>query len=159
MAQAQAKPGPEEEHYASRSFGAVFTEVRVDLALGVIRVPRIVAAYSVGRLLNAKMARSQLQGGIVWGVSQALFEESMLDRRYGRFVNGNLADYHVPVNADIGQIDVTFVDENDENFNPVGVRGIGEIGITGVPGALSNAVYHATGRRVRDLPITLDKLL
>ena len=159
VAQAQAKPGPEEEHYASRSFGAVFAEVRVDLALGVIRVPRIVAAYSVGRLLNAKTARSQLQGGIVWGVSQALFEESVLDRRYGRFVNGNLADYHVPVNADIGQIDVTFVDENDENFNPVGARGIGEIGITGVPGALSNAVYHATGRRVRDLPITLDKLL
>jgi xanthine dehydrogenase YagR molybdenum-binding subunit len=93
------------------------------------------------------------------GVSQALFEESMLDPRWGRFVNGNLADYHVPVNADVGLIDVSFVEENDVNFNPIGVRGIGEIGITGVGAALSNAVYHATGRRVRDLPITLDKLL
>jgi xanthine dehydrogenase YagR molybdenum-binding subunit len=113
----------------------------------------------VGRLLNAKTALSQLQGGIVWGLSLALFEESMLDPRWGRFVNGNLADYHVPVNADIGGIDVTFVEENDVNFNPLGIRGIGEIGITGVAGALANAVYHATGRRVRDLPITLDKLL
>ena len=158
-ARAQAKPSPEEEHYATRSWGAVFTEVRVDPALGVIRVPRIVATYSVGRLLNAKTALSQLQGGIVWGVSQALFEESLLDPRWGRFVNGNLADYHVPVNADIGSIEVSFVEENDINFNPIGARGIGEIGITGVAGALSNAVYHATGKRVRNLPITLDKLL
>jgi xanthine dehydrogenase YagR molybdenum-binding subunit len=155
----EAKPGAEEERYASRSWGAVFAEIRVDPALGTIRVPRIVATYSVGRLLNAKTALSQLQGGIVWGLSLALFEESMLDPRWGRFVNGNLADYHVPVNADIGGIDVTFVEENDVNFNPLGIRGIGEIGITGVAGALANAVYHATGRRVRDLPITLDKLL
>jgi xanthine dehydrogenase YagR molybdenum-binding subunit len=158
-ASGDAKPGDEEKRYASRSWGAVFAEVRVDGQLGVIRVPRVVATYSVGRLLNAKTARSQLQGGIVWGVSLALFEHSLLDRRWGRFVNGNLADYHVPVNADIGAIDVTFVEENDIVFNPVGVRGIGEIGITGVAGALSNAVYHATGKRVRDLPITLDKLL
>ena len=158
-AQAEAKPGPDDERYATRSFGAVFAEVRVDRELLTIRVPRIVATYSVGRLLNLKTALSQLQGGIVWGVSQALLEESVLDQRYGRFVNGNLADYHVPVNADIGQIEVTFVDENDGKFNPLGARGIGEIGITGVAGALSNAVYHATGKRVRDLPITLDKLL
>lgn len=158
-ARGEAAPGAEEKRYESRSWGAVFAEVRVDPSLGIVRVPRVVATYSVGRLLNAKTARSQLQGGIVWGVSMALFEESLLDPRWGRFVNGNLADYHVPVNADIGVIDVTFVDENDVNFNPVGVRGIGEIGITGVAGALSNAVFHATGRRVRDLPITLDKLL
>lgn len=156
---ADAKPGAEAERYASRSFGAVFAEVRVDADLGVIRVPRIVATYSVGRRLNAKTALSQLQGGIVWGVSQALFEESLLDPRDGRFVNGNLAEYHVPVNADIGLIDVNFVDENDTAFNPLGARGIGEIGITGVAAALANAVYHATGRRIRALPITLDQLL
>jgi len=158
-ADATAKPGSEEERYASRSFGAVFAEVRVDSDLGIVRVPRIVATYSVGRLLNAKTARSQLEGGIVWGVGMALLEESLLDERYGRFANANLAEYHVPVNADIGSIDVTFVDENDTVFNPLGIRGIGEIGITGVPAALANAVYHATGTRIRDLPITLDKLL
>jgi xanthine dehydrogenase YagR molybdenum-binding subunit len=158
-ARAEARPDPDEDRFATRSFGAVFAEVHIDQAHGVIRVPRIVATYSVGRVLNAKTGLSQLQGGIVWGVSQALFEESVLDLRYGRFVNGNLADYHIPVNADIGHIDVTFVDEIDERFNPVGARGIGEIGITGVAGALSNAVYHATGNRVRDLPITLDKVL
>ncbi len=158
-ARAQAKPGPEEERFATRSFGAVFAEVRVDRVLGVIRVPRIVATYSVGRVLNAKTGLSQLQGGIIWGVSQALFEESVLDLRYGRFVNGNLADYHIPVNADIGQIDVTFVEESDDRFDPIGARGIGEIGITGVAGALSNAVYHATGTRLRDLPMTVDRLL
>jgi xanthine dehydrogenase YagR molybdenum-binding subunit len=118
-----------------------------------------VATYDVGQLLNAKTARSQLQGGIVWGVSFALFEHSILDPRSGRFVNANLAEYHVPVNADIGEIDVNFIDAPDLNFNPLGVRGIGEIGITGVAGALCNAVYHATGKRIRDLPITLDRLL
>jgi len=158
-ARAEAKPGEEEKPYASRSFGAVFTEVRVDSSLGIVRVPRIVATYTVGRLLNAKTGRSQLEGGIVWGVSMALFENSLLDARYGRFVNNNLAEYHVPVNADIGRIDVTFVEENDTLFNPLGARGIGEIGITGVPASIANAVYHATGKRVRDLPITLDKLL
>ncbi len=122
-------------------------------------MPRIVATYSVGKLLNAKTGLSQLQGGIVWGVGMALLEESLLDVRDGRIVNGNLAEYHVPVNADIGVIDVTVVDEDDTEFNELGARGIGEIGITGVAGALANAVYHATGKRIRDLPITLDKLL
>ena len=158
-ARGEAKPGDEAKTYAAHSFGAVFTEVRVDLDLGRIRVPRIVATYDVGQLLNAKTARSQLQGGIVWGVSFALFEHSILDPRSGRFVNANLAEYHVPVNADIGAIDVNFIDAPDLNFNPLGVRGIGEIGITGVAGALCNAVYHATGKRIRDLPITLDRLL
>jgi len=133
--------------------------VNVDRDLGEIRVPRVVATYDVGRRLNAKTARSQLQGGIVWGLSFALLEHTILDTRVGRIVNANLAEYHVPVNADIQDIDVTFVDNPDLNFNPLGIRGIGEIGITGVAGALSNAVYHATGRRIRDLPITLDKLL
>jgi xanthine dehydrogenase YagR molybdenum-binding subunit len=158
-ARGDAKPDAEDERYASRSFGAVFAEVRVDDALGIIRVPRIVARYSVGRLLNAKTARSQLEGGIVWGIGMALLEDSLLDPRAGRFANANLAEYHVPVNADVGSIDVAFVEENDTIFNPLGARGIGEIGITGVPAALANAVYHATGTRIRDLPITLDKLL
>jgi xanthine dehydrogenase YagR molybdenum-binding subunit len=158
-ASAEAKPGDEAQRYAAHSFGAVFVEVHVDPDLGEIRVPRVVATYDVGRRLNAKTARSQLQGGIVWGLSFALLEHSILDPRAGRIVNANLAEYHVPVNADVREIDVTFVDKPDYTFNPLGVRGIGEIGITGVPGALANAVYHATGRRVRDLPITLDKLL
>ena len=158
-ATANAAPGDEEKRFALHSFGAVFAEVRVDRDLGEIRVPRIVATYDVGRRLNAKTARSQLQGGIVWGVSLALLEHAIIDTRVGRIVNANLAEYHVPVNADIQAIDVTFVDHPDLAFNPLGIRGIGEIGITGIAGALSNAVYHATGRRIRDLPITLDKLL
>jgi xanthine dehydrogenase YagR molybdenum-binding subunit len=153
---------PKEESkktHGERSFGAVFAEVRVDEDLGIVRVPRIVATYSVGRLLNQKTGLSQLQGGIVWGVGMALLEESVLDLRDGRIVNGNLAEYHVPVNADIGAIEVVVVDEDDQEFNPLGARGIGEIGITGVAAALANAVHHATGKRVRDLPITLDKLM
>ncbi|MDR8727923.1 xanthine dehydrogenase family protein molybdopterin-binding subunit [Burkholderia pseudomultivorans] len=158
-AQATTKPGDEKARYAFHSFGAVFAEVHVDAALGTIRVPRIVGVYSVGGLLNAKTARSQLIGGIVWGLGTALEEGSRLDVRHGRFTNANLAEYHVPVNADIGELDVSFVDERDTHFNPLGIRGIGEIGITGVPAAIANAVYHATGVRVRDLPITLDKLV
>ena len=161
-ARGEAKPKATDESqktHGERSFGAVFAEVRVDEDLGIVRVPRIVATYSIGKLLNAKTGLSQLQGGIVWGVGMALFEESILDPHDGRIVNGNLAEYHVPVNADIGTIDVTVVEENDTEFNETGARGIGEIGITGVAAALANAVYHATGKRVRDLPITLDKLL
>ena len=158
-ATAEAKPGDEDKRFAAHSFGAVFVEVNVDRDLGEIRVPRVVATYDVGRRLNAKTALSQLRGGIVWGISLALLEHTIVDPRMGRIVNANLAEYHVPVNADIQDIDVTFVDNPDLNFNPLGIRGIGEIGITGVAGALSNAVYHATGRRIRDLPITLDKLL
>jgi len=160
--EAQARAEGEERDkgpYATRSFGGVFCEVRVDEDLGRISVPRIVAAYSVGRLMNAKLARSQLIGGLVWGVSMALMEETHLDLRDGRIVNANLAEYHVPVNADIGTIDVSFCDENDTRFNPLGARGIGEIGITGIPAAIANAVYHATGRRIRKLPILLDDLI
>ena len=159
VASAEAVPGPETEHFAAHSYGAVFAEVWVDPDLGVIRVPRIVASYDVGRRLNAKTAMSQLRGGIVWGVSLALFEHSILDQRTGRIVNSNLAEYHVPVNADIGVLDVTFIDQPDNRFTALGARGIGEIGITGVAGALCNAVYHATGKRIRDLPITLDTLI
>lgn len=153
------QPGAERERTSLHAFGAVFSEVHVDPELGIIRVPRVVGAYGVGRILNAKTAHSQLMGGIVWGLSMALFEESLLDPATGRFVNANLAEYHVPVNADVGEIEVMFVPEDDPFINALGVKGIGEIGITGVAGSIANAVHHATGRRVRELPITLDKLL
>ncbi|NWK43545.1 xanthine dehydrogenase family protein molybdopterin-binding subunit [Ralstonia pickettii] len=156
---AKVQPGEEKQKFSMHSFGAVFVEVHVDADLGVVRVSRIVGSYGVGRLLNAKTGRSQLMGGIVWGMGMALFEESLLDPRYGRIVNNNLAEYHVPVNADVPDIDILVLDEADPHINPLGAKGIGEIGITGVPAAIANAVYHATGRRVRELPITLDKLI
>jgi xanthine dehydrogenase YagR molybdenum-binding subunit len=156
---ADSVPGPEAQAYASHAFGAVFAEVRVDRDLGEIRVPRIVAAYGAGKILNAKTARSQLQGGIVWGIGMALEEETLVDPRSGRYMNADLAEYHVPVHADVGSIDVTFVDEVDPYVNPIGVKGVGEIGITGVAAAIANAVFNATGVRVRELPITLDKVM
>jgi xanthine dehydrogenase YagR molybdenum-binding subunit len=158
-ATARAEPGDEKQKYSMHAFGAVFVEVTVDEDLGEIRVPRVVGVYGVGKLMNEKTGYSQLMGGIVWGISLALFEETMIDKREGRAVNGNLAEYHVPTNADIQAIDVQIVDEDDPHVNPLGAKGIGEIGITGVGAAIANAVFHATGRRVRDLPITLDKLL
>jgi xanthine dehydrogenase YagR molybdenum-binding subunit len=158
-ANSTVKPGDEKQKYSFHSFGAVFVEVHVDADLGTIRVPRVVGVYDVGRVLNLKTARSQLMGGIVWGVGAALQEESSVDTRFGRFTNANLAEYHVPVNADIGSLDITFIDRPDPYINSLGVRGIGEIGITGVSAAIANAVYHATGVRVRDLPVTLDKVM
>lgn len=152
----EARPGPERETYSMHGFGAVFAEVRVDADLGIVRVPLVTGVYAVGLVLNAKTPRSQMLGGVVWGVGMALLEASTRD---GRDVNGNLAEYRVPVNADIGAIDIAFVPESDPFVNPLGVKGIGEIGITGVPAAIVNAVFNATGKRVRDLPITLDKLL
>ncbi len=145
--------------YALHSFGAVFVEVEVDEPLAQIRVRRVVGTYGAGRILNAKTARSQFIGGVVWGIGMALMEHTMVDPKSGRVVNANLAQYHVPVNADIADIDVKFLDEDDQIFNAVGARGIGEIGITGVAAAIANAVYHATGKRIRDLPITSDALL
>jgi xanthine dehydrogenase YagR molybdenum-binding subunit len=156
---AKAEPGDEKKKYSMHSFGAVFVEVTVDEDLGEIRVPRVVGVYGVGKLMNEKTGYSQLMGGIVWGIGLALFEETVIDKRNGRAVNGNLAEYHVPTNADIQGIDVQIVDEDDPHVNPLGAKGIGEIGITGVGAAIANAVYHATGRRVRDLPITLDKVM
>ncbi|NML14505.1 xanthine dehydrogenase family protein molybdopterin-binding subunit [Azohydromonas caseinilytica] len=155
----KATPGPDAEKFSKHSFGAVFAEVRVDAELGVIHVPRIVAAYAVGRLLSAKAGRSQLLGGIVWGLSMALHEHSLRDPRYGRIANANLAEYHVPVNADVPDIELIVVPEDDPHIGPLGAKGIGEIGITGVAGAIANAVWHATGKRIRDLPISLDALL
>jgi xanthine dehydrogenase YagR molybdenum-binding subunit len=159
QADSGAEPGDEQKKFSMHSFGAVFVEVHVDPELGTIRVPRVVGAYNVGRLMNAKTGRSQLMGGIVWGLGMGLMEITELDPHDGRAVNANLADYHVPVNADVGEIDLTVVEEPDLNFNPLGARGVGEIGIVGVAAALANAVYHATGKRVRDLPIRVDDLI
>jgi xanthine dehydrogenase YagR molybdenum-binding subunit len=153
------KPGDEKKERSFHSFGAIFAEVHVDADLGTIRVERITGVYGVGRILNAKTARSQLMGGLVWGIGAALEEETTLDTRYGRFINANLAEYHVPVNADVKSLDVVVLDEVDPYINSLGVKGIGEIGITGVVAAIANAVYHATGVRVRDLPVTLDKVM
>ena len=143
---------------ARNTHAAIFAEVKVDEQLGVIRVTRVVSAVAAGRILNLKTATSQILGSVVWGIGMALHEETLIDHRLGRIMNANIAEYHVPVNADIHDIKVIFVDESDES-NPLGVKGLGEIGIVGVAAAIANAVYHATGKRVRDLPITLDKLM
>jgi len=159
--EAEAKVAPDEmlkQKASPHSFGAVFAEVAVDPELGTVKVRRIVAVYDVGRVINEQTGRSQFIGGIVWGISLALHENTLVDARTGRVANGNLSEYHVPVNADIGEIDVSALNIPDMVFNSVGARGIGEIGITGTAAAISNAVFHATGIRVRDLPITLDKL-
>ncbi|HEY6831529.1 MAG TPA: xanthine dehydrogenase family protein molybdopterin-binding subunit [Pseudolabrys sp.] len=144
--------------HAHNTHSAVFAEVKVDEQLGVIRVTRIVSAVAAGRILNTKTAHSQVMGGAIWGIGMALHEETQIDHTFGRIMNVNIAEYHVPVNADVHDIDVIFVDEQDTIVNPLGIKGLGEIGIVGVAAAIANAVYHATGIRVRELPITLDKL-
>lgn len=152
---------PEESHtaFSAHSWGAVFAEVAVDADTHMPEVRRIVATYDIGKLMNKTTGMNQLMGGIVWGVGFALHEESHLDNNYGRYVNNNLGEYHIPVNRDIGQIDVTVLNIPDIKFNPIGARGIGEIGITGVPAAIANAIYHATGKRIREYPITPDKIM
>jgi xanthine dehydrogenase YagR molybdenum-binding subunit len=142
---------------AHNAHSAIFAEVKVDEQLGVIRVTRVVSVVAAGRILNTKTASSQILGGVVWGIGMALHEETLIDHRFGRVMNANIAEYLVPMNADIHDIRVIFVEEPDDS-NPLGIKGLGEIGIVGVPAAIANAVYHATGKRVRDLPITLDKL-
>ncbi|MUG91231.1 molybdopterin-dependent oxidoreductase [Scytonema sp. UIC 10036] len=148
-----------QNQYTRNCHSAVFCEVKVDEELGTIRVTRVVSAIAGGRILNPKTARSQILGAVVWGIGMALEEESVIDQKFGRFMNHNLAEYHVPVNADIHDIDVIFVPENDSIVNPLGAKGLGEIGIVGVAAAIANAVFHATGKRIRNLPIMLDKLL
>jgi xanthine dehydrogenase YagR molybdenum-binding subunit len=159
VVQVDTKEKEDRKGYSSHSFGAQFVEVRVDEDLGEVRVARCVGAFGAGKILNTLTARSQFQGGIVWGIGFALEEHTVRDHRTGRAVTRDLADYHVPVHADVPDIDVIMVEEEDPHVNEIGAKGIGEIGITGVVAAIANAVFHATGRRVRDLPITLDKLL
>ncbi len=154
-----AKPLPDAEKYSSHSFNANFAEVWVNDATGMVRVNRIVAAHGAGRILNPKTANSQVLGGCIWGIGQALTEESVLDPRWGNFVTRSYADYHVPANLDVGEIKTVFIEEEDKFVNKLGVKGLGEVGIVGVAGAIANAIFNATGKRVRDLPITPDKLL
>ncbi len=150
--------GPEGKK-AMYAFGAEFVEVRIHARTREIRVPRMVGAFAAGRIMNTRTARSQLLGGMIWGMSSALLEETIVDERNARYVNRDLAEYLVPVNADIGEVEVILVPEIDSDVNPAGAKGLGELGNVGTAAGVSNAVYHATGKRVRDLPIRLDKLL
>jgi xanthine dehydrogenase YagR molybdenum-binding subunit len=145
--------------YAMYAHGAVFAEVKVDPDLGQTRVTRLVGAFAAGRIINPRMVRSQLCGGMIWGVSFALYEHAVVDPRSGRPMNANLAEYHVPVNADVPSVEAILVEEHDPHVNALGIKGVGEIGITGTAGAVANAVWHATGIRVRKFPITLDRLI
>ncbi len=147
------------ESYAMHAHGAVFAEVKVDPDLGQIRCTRLVGAFAAGRIINPRLVRSQYYGGMVWGVSFALHEQAVTDPRSGRIMNANLAEYHVPVNADVPSLDAILVEEEDPHVNALGIKGVGEIGVTGTAGAIANAVWHATGVRVRQFPITLDRLL
>ncbi len=156
---ATAKPGPEAKEYSGFSFGAQFAEVRVDADLGQVFVSRMTGVFGAGKIMNAKTARSQFMGGMIWGISLALYEDTVYDPQLVRVVNNNLSEYHVPTNADVGVIDVAWIEEEDDNVCPIGAKGIGEIGITGSAAAVANAIFHATGKRIREAPITPDKLL
>jgi xanthine dehydrogenase YagR molybdenum-binding subunit len=146
-------------HYGHAGFGAHFAEVAVDRDTGEVRVRRMLGVFAAARILNAKTARSQMIGGMTWGIGAALMEENHVDLRFGSFVNQDLASYHVVVNADVGDVDAVFLDEVDPHGNPLGSKGIGELGICGAGAAVVNAIYNATGARIRDFPVTPDKLL
>jgi xanthine dehydrogenase YagR molybdenum-binding subunit len=158
-ATASAEPEAGAARYSAYSFGAVFVEVAVDRSTGMVKVRRVVGTYDIGTLMNQMTGLSQLIGGVVWGISFALQEEAHIDPFSGRTVNANYAEYHVPVNADIGEIDLTVLNIPDTRFSPLGARGIGEVATTGVAAAIANAVYNATGKRVRNFPITVDKII
>ncbi|MGA0555420.1 xanthine dehydrogenase family protein molybdopterin-binding subunit [Larkinella sp. VNQ87] len=155
----ESKPGPERDQYSMYSFGCHFVEVHVSPVTGEVRVKRVVTCADVGKIINEKTARSQSIGGIVGGIGMALMEASVMDHRYGRYVTSDFASYHIPVQADMPQIEVFYIDQPDVYANPIGAKGLGEIAIVGVAAAIANAVFHATGKRIRDLPITPDKVL
>jgi len=140
------------------AFGAEFVEVRINRWTHEIRVPRMVGAFAAGHIMNPRTARSQLLGGLIWGMSAALHEATDIDERYARYVNKNLADYLVPVNADVPSVEVIMLSEQDDHLNPAGVKGLGELGNVGTNAAVCNAIYHATGQRIRKLPVRLEKL-
>ncbi|MBN8826834.1 MULTISPECIES: xanthine dehydrogenase family protein molybdopterin-binding subunit [unclassified Spirosoma] len=154
-----SKPPENTEEFSAHSFNANFAEVAVNKSTGMVRVNRFLAVTGAGKILNPKTARSQIIGGNVWGIGMALTEESVVDPRWGNFVTRSLGDYHVPANLDIGHLDAIFINETDEHVNTLGVKGIGEVGIVAVAAAVANAVFNATGKRVRELPITPDKVL
>ncbi|MBK1817007.1 xanthine dehydrogenase family protein molybdopterin-binding subunit [Luteolibacter yonseiensis] len=155
----EATPSPERDKYTCYAHGAQFVEVLVDPDLGTVKVSRVIEVTACGKIMSPTTSHSQEIGGVVWGIGMALQEATEIDHRYGRIMNASLADYHVPVNADVHQIETIFVEEDDRIVNPLGVKGMGELGLVGIPAAIANAVYHATGIRVRDLPITPDKLI
>ena len=160
VAEASAARDPASaEAHAMYSHGAVFAEVKIDPHLGQIRVSRLVGAFAAGRIVNPRLVRSQYYGGMIWGASFALLEEAVTDRRTGRIMNADLAEYHVPVNADVPSVEAILVPEEDSYVNPLGIKGVGEIGITGTVGAIANAVWHATGVRVRRFPIRLEDIV
>lgn len=154
-----AKPSPERNKYATAAHGAQFIEVKVDPDTLMVKVARVIEATACGRIMNPLTSHSQEMGGVVWGIGAALHEATEIDHRYGRIMNASLQDYHVPTNADVHHIQTMFVEEDDKIVNPLGVKGMGELGMVGIPAAIANAVFHATGVRVRDFPITPDKLL
>jgi xanthine dehydrogenase YagR molybdenum-binding subunit len=156
---AEYRPGDETSRFSSHASGARFAEVRVDVDTGEVRVARVVSTNAAGRILNPSTARSQVLGATVMGLGMALMEHTVLDHRYGRIINQNAAEYLMPVLADMPEIDIVLVEEDDPHVDPIGVKGIGELGIVGVAAAIANAVFNATGVRVRDLPITPDKLI
>jgi xanthine dehydrogenase YagR molybdenum-binding subunit len=158
-AEGSVTPAELDNAYAHAGFGAHFAQVGVDRDTGEVRVRRMLGVFAVGRILNAKTAHSQMIGGMTWGIGAALTEGNYVDARYGSFVNQDLANYHVAVNADVGAMDVVFLREDDPHGSPLGSKGIGELGICGAGAAIMNAIYNATGARIRDFPATPDKLL
>lgn len=148
-----------QEKFAMHAHGAVFAEVKVDPDFGQVRVTRLVGAFAAGTIINPHLVRSQYYGGMIWGVSFALHEKAVVDHRSGRTLNANLAEYHIPVNADVPSLEAILVEERDEHVNALGIKGVGEIGVTGTAGAIANAIWHATGRRIRSFPISLDQLI
>ncbi|HEV3483959.1 MAG TPA: molybdopterin cofactor-binding domain-containing protein, partial [Vicinamibacterales bacterium] len=155
----ESRPSEERRKYATMAHGAQFIEVKVDPDLGSVRVTRAIEVTACGKIINPKASHSQEIGGVVWGIGMALQEATEIDHRYGRIMNTNLQHYHVTVNADVHMIETEFVEEDDRIVNQLGVKGMGELSMVGIPAAIANAVFHATGRRIRELPITQDKLL
>jgi xanthine dehydrogenase YagR molybdenum-binding subunit len=158
-AEGEIKPGEMAEKYSQQAYGAQFVEVAVDTQSGEVRVRRMLGVFAAGRILNAKTARSQVTGGMIWGIGNALHEEAIVDPRHGFFVNHDLAEYHVPVHADIPAIEAIFLPEVDDKANPLKIKGVGELGISGAGAAVANAIFNATGVRIREYPLTLDKVL
>jgi xanthine dehydrogenase YagR molybdenum-binding subunit len=154
-----SRPSAERNQYTTQAHGAQFVEVKVDEALGIVKVTRVVEATAVGRIMNPKTSHSQEMGGVVWGIGMALHENTEIDHRYGRMMTTDLASYHVPSNADVHDVETAFVEEEDKIVNPLGVKGMGELCQVGIPAAIANAIFHATGKRIRHLPITPDKLI
>jgi xanthine dehydrogenase YagR molybdenum-binding subunit len=154
-----SESGDESKKYSFNSYAVHFAEVHVHAYTGVVRVKRFVSCVDAGKIVSEKTAASQIKGAVVWGIGHALMEEQQIDHRYGRIMANDFAGYHIPVNADVPEIDVTFVNKPDPYLNAMGSKGLGEVGLIGSAAAIANAVFNATGKRIRQLPITPDKLI